>query len=85
MKAVKEGLCNIALGNSYYFGKMMQDPKQKVWADSVFINFPNQTNRGSHINVSGVVLSKYTKHKANALKLIEFMNVMKKHKKCMLH
>ena len=74
VKAVKEGLCDIALGNSYYFGKMMQDPKQKVWADSVFINFPNQTNRGSHINVSGVVLSKYSKHKANALKLIEFMS-----------
>ncbi|SFC46018.1 Fe(3+) ABC transporter substrate-binding protein [Pseudoalteromonas denitrificans] len=74
VKAVKEGLCDIALGNSYYFGKMMQDPKQKVWAESVFINFPNQANRGSHINVSGVVLSKYTKHKMNALKLIEFMS-----------
>jgi iron(III) transport system substrate-binding protein len=73
VKAVKEGLCDLALGNSYYFGKMLQDEKQKPWADSVYINFPNQTNRGSHLNVSGVVLTKYSKNKENALKLIEFM------------
>lgn len=73
VKAVKEGLCDLALGNSYYFGKMLQDEKQKPWADSVYINFPNQTNRGSHLNISGVVLTKYSKNKENALKLIEFM------------
>ncbi|CAM4231041.1 Fe(3+) ABC transporter substrate-binding protein [Pseudoalteromonas byunsanensis] len=73
VKAVKEGLCDLALGNSYYFGKMLTDEKQKAWADSVFINFPNQENRGSHLNVSGVVMTKYAKNPANALKLIEFM------------
>ncbi|MCF2859047.1 Fe(3+) ABC transporter substrate-binding protein [Pseudoalteromonas sp. SMS1] len=73
VKAVKEGLCDVALGNSYYFGKMMTDAKQKSWAESVYINFPNQKNRGSHLNVSGVVLTKYAKNKENALKLIEFM------------
>ncbi|ALO43257.1 Fe(3+) ABC transporter substrate-binding protein [Pseudoalteromonas phenolica] len=73
VKAVKEGLCDLALGNSYYFGKMLQDEKQKPWADSVYINFPNQKNRGAHLNVSGVVLTKYSKNKENALKLIEFM------------
>jgi len=73
VKAVKEGLCDLALGNSYYFGKMMADPAQKSWAESVHINFPNQQNRGSHINVSGVVLTKYAKNPENALKLIEYM------------
>ncbi|MDN3378833.1 MULTISPECIES: Fe(3+) ABC transporter substrate-binding protein [unclassified Pseudoalteromonas] len=73
VKAVKEGLCDLALGNSYYFGKMIQDPAQKPWADAVNINFPNQDNRGSHINVSGVVITKYAKNPENALKLIEFM------------
>jgi iron(III) transport system substrate-binding protein len=73
VKAVKEGLCDLALGNSYYFGKMLQDDKQKAWADSVYINFPNQQSRGSHLNVSGVVLTKYAKNKENALKLVEFM------------
>jgi len=73
VKAVKEGLCDLALGNSYYFGKMMVDPVQKPWADAVHINFPNQGDRGSHINVSGVVLTKYAKNPENALKLIEYM------------
>lgn len=73
VKAVKEGLCDLALGNSYYFGKMMQDEQQKSWAEAVYINFPNQTNRGSHINVSGVVMTRYAKNPENALKLIEYM------------
>ena len=73
VKAVKEGLCNLALGNSYYLGKMLQDEEQKTWAEAVHINFPNQINRGSHINVSGAVITKYAKNPENALKLIEYM------------
>ena len=74
VKAVKEGLCDIAIGNSYYLGKMLQDPKQVPWAEAVEINFPNQNNRGSHINVSGMALAKYTKHKDNAIKLMEYLS-----------
>ncbi|NOU51530.1 Fe(3+) ABC transporter substrate-binding protein [Pseudoalteromonas sp. JBTF-M23] len=74
VKAVKEGLCDLALGNSYYFGKMLTDDKQKAWAESVYINFPNQKDRGSHLNVSGVVMTRYAKNADNALKLIEFMS-----------
>lgn len=74
VKAVKEGLCDIAIGNSYYLGKMLQDPKQVPWAEAVEINFPNQDNRGSHINVSGMALAKHTKHKDNAIKLMEYLS-----------
>ena len=48
-----------------------------MWAESVYINFPNQQNRGSHINVSGAVITKYAKNPDNALKLIEFMSETK--------
>jgi len=51
----------------------MQDEQQKSWAEAVYINFPNQTNRGSHINVSGVVMTRYAKNPENALKLVEYM------------
>ncbi len=74
VKAIMEGLCDISLGNSYYYGKMLQDEKQKAWANAVHINFPNQNNRGSHINVSGVVVTKYAPHKDAAIKLIEFLS-----------
>ncbi|TLU67124.1 extracellular solute-binding protein [Thalassotalea litorea] len=73
VKAIKEGLCTISLGNSYYLGKMLTDENQKVWADAVNINFPNQNNRGTHVNVSGVVLTKYSKNQQSALALIEFL------------
>ncbi|WP_394131217.1 Fe(3+) ABC transporter substrate-binding protein [Shewanella maritima] len=73
VRAVKEGLCDIAIGNSYYFGKMLADPNQKSWADAVYLNFPNQDNRGSHVNVSGMALAKYSPNRENAVKLMEFL------------
>lgn len=73
VKAIKEGLCDVSLGNSYYLGKMLQDPKQVEWANAVNLNFPNQQDRGSHINVSGAVLTKYAPNKQAAQKLIEFL------------
>ncbi|WP_199610694.1 extracellular solute-binding protein [Flocculibacter collagenilyticus] len=74
VKAIKEGLCDVALGNSYYYGKMLTDEKQKAWADAVNIVFPNQQNRGAHINVSGAVITKYSPNKNNAEKLMAFLS-----------
>ncbi|AGH81992.1 ABC iron(III) transporter periplasmic binding protein [Psychromonas sp. CNPT3] len=74
VKAVKDGLCDYALGNSYYLGKMLADPKQVSWAEAVNINFPNQNTTGAHVNVSGVVLAKYAPNKNNAIKLMEFLS-----------
>jgi iron(III) transport system substrate-binding protein len=74
VKAIKEGLCDISLGNSYYLGKMLQDPNQVAWANAVNLNFPNQEDRGSHINVSGAVIAKYAPHKKSAQALLEFLS-----------
>ena len=74
VKAIKDGLCDYALGNSYYLGKMLADPKQVSWAEAVNINFPNQQTTGAHVNVSGIVLAKYAPNKANAIKLMEFLS-----------
>jgi len=76
-QAIYAGECDIALGNTYYVGLMQtndKEPEQKEWADSFRILFPNTDNRGSHVNLSGVVLTKYAPHKDNALKLIEFLS-----------
>lgn len=73
VKAIKEGLCDVSFGNSYYLGKMVNDPEQKAWADAVYINFPNQNTTGTHVNVAGVAMAKYAPNKANALKLMEFL------------
>ncbi|UJF19633.1 Fe(3+) ABC transporter substrate-binding protein [Vibrio sp. SS-MA-C1-2] len=73
VKAIKEGLCDLALGNSYYLGKMINDENQKAWADSVYINFPGQDSFGTHVNVSGMSLAKYAPNKENAEKLMTFL------------
>lgn len=74
VQAIKEGLCDVSLGNSYYFGKMLEDEEQVHWANAVELNFPNQANRGAHINVSGAAMTKYAPHKAQAQALLEFLS-----------
>jgi iron(III) transport system substrate-binding protein len=76
VKGVYAGECDIAIGNTYYMGAMLQndkEPEQKAWANSVNILFPNSGDRGTHVNVSGAVVAKYAPHKDNAVKLIEFL------------
>jgi iron(III) transport system substrate-binding protein len=76
VKGVYAGECDIAVGNTYYMGVMLQndkEPEQKEWANSVNILFPNTGDRGTHVNVSGAVVAKYAPHKDNAVKLIEFL------------
>ncbi|TYC67808.1 Fe(3+) ABC transporter substrate-binding protein [Stappia sp. BW2] len=77
VKAIYAGECDIALGNTYYMGLMQtneKEPEQQVWADSVRILFPNTNDRGSHVNIAGVILAKNAPHKDNAIKLIEFLS-----------
>ncbi|MEY8205590.1 MAG: extracellular solute-binding protein [Bermanella sp.] len=74
VKAIHAGLCDLSLGNSYYFGKMLMDKRQQAWAHAVALNFPNQADRGSHINVSGAVIAKHAPHKEAALKLLDFLS-----------
>ncbi|MBD8513044.1 Fe(3+) ABC transporter substrate-binding protein [Photobacterium sp. 2_MG-2023] len=73
VKAVKEGLCDLAIGNSYYLGKMLSDENQKAWAEAVYINFPGQQANGTHVNISGMAMAKHAPNKANAQKLMEFL------------
>lgn len=77
VKAVYEGECDVAVGNTYYMGKMVTNqkkPVQKKWAASVNVIFPNQGDRGAHVNVSGAGVTAHAKNKANAVKLIEFLS-----------
>ncbi|MCH9671589.1 MAG: Fe(3+) ABC transporter substrate-binding protein [Gammaproteobacteria bacterium] len=74
VKAISEGECEIAVINHYYLGKMLASEEQSAWVDAVDIIFPNQSDRGTHVNVSGVALAKYAPNRANAIKLIEFLS-----------
>jgi len=73
VKAIWAGECDIALGNTYYMGAMLKKPEQKQWADAVRIDFPQFEGGGTHVNISGMAMTKAAPHKANALKLMEFL------------
>ena len=82
-KAIYEGVCDIALMNTYYFGKMKfnkKNPEQKDWAKSINLVFTNQEDRGNHINIAGGGVVKYSKNKANAIALLEFLTQPKAQK-----
>ena len=73
VKAIKEGECDLAVINHYYMVKMLKDPEQVAWANAVNMVFPNQDGQGTHMNVSGMALTRHAPNKANAIKLMEFL------------
>ena len=75
-KSVLAGECDIAIANTYYMGKMMTnevEPEQKEWANSARIIFPSSAEMGTHVNISGMLLTRNAPNKSNALELMEFL------------
>ena len=75
MTAVVLGECDVTLANTYYLGKWISSKKdtERMYAKKIKVLFPNQDNRGSHINISGGFITKNAKNKNNAIKLLEFL------------
>jgi iron(III) transport system substrate-binding protein len=74
VKAIAAGECDIAIGNTYYMGQMLADPEQVPWAESVTIVFPTFEGGGTHLNISGVAMTKSAPNKENALKFMEWLS-----------
>ena len=75
-KAIYEGVCDVAISNHYYMGKMAtneENPEQKKWAAAVRVQFLDQQGRGNHVNISGAAVIKGAKNMANAIALMEFL------------
>ena len=66
--------CDVAIGNTYYMGKMLERDDQREWAASVGIFFPNQNDRGTHMNVSGGAVTRDAVNKYEAVRLLEFLS-----------
>ncbi|CAL2104265.1 Iron uptake protein A1 [Tenacibaculum sp. 190130A14a] len=75
VKAVVAGEGDVAVVNTYYIGKLVnsKNPEEVKAGEGVKIFFPNQDDRGTHINVSGAGVAKYAPNKENAIKFIEFL------------
>jgi iron(III) transport system substrate-binding protein len=73
VRDVQAGLCDIAIGNTYYMVAMLKSPEQKPWAEAVKMIFPNAMDRGTHVNVSGMALAPNAPNAANATALMEYL------------
>lgn len=83
MKAVAAGIADLAIVNTYYLGKLLTSSSEeevKV-GEKIGVFFPNQNNRGTHINISGAGVTKYSKNRENAEKLLDFLLSVKAQEK----
>jgi iron(III) transport system substrate-binding protein len=75
IQAVSSGEADLTLANTYYMGRLLEsdDPSQQAIAANVGVFFPNQEGRGTHVNVSGIGVTKNAPNKDNAVKFMEFL------------
>jgi iron(III) transport system substrate-binding protein len=76
IKAVAAGVGDVAVVNTYYVAQLAasNDPEDRRVADQVAVFFPNQNDRGTHINVSGAGVTAHAPNRDNAVRLIEFLS-----------
>lgn len=74
-KAIVAGSGDVAIMNTYYYGQLLnsKDAEEVKVAKSLGVFFPNQQTNGTHINVSGIGLTKHSKNKEQAVKLVEYL------------
>lgn len=75
IKAVAAGQCDIAIANTYYLAGMLQskDPAQREAAEAIAVFWPNQDDRGTHVNVSGAAVTAAADNPEAAIRLIAFL------------
>lgn len=70
LESIAAGECDVGVTNTYYLGRLLaKDPTFPVapfWA--------NQQTTGTHVNISGAGVTAHARHRANAIKLIEFLS-----------
>ena len=75
IRAVAAGEGDVAVANHYYYARLLTSPKEadRRAANAVRLVFPNQKDRGAHVNISGAGVVKTAPNKANAIKFLEFL------------
>jgi len=70
MKAIAAGQCDVGIINTYYYGRLMKKDSSLPLA----LFWPNQKDRGVHVNVSGAGMVKHAKHAKEATLLLEWLS-----------
>ena len=76
IRGVASGECGVALSNSYYVARLMRStkPEDKAAAERFGVVFPNQSSRGTHINIAGAAVARHAKNRDAAVKFLEYLS-----------
>ncbi len=70
MEAIGAGQCDVGIGNTYYYARLMKKKPSLPLA----LFWPNQGDRGVHVNVSGAGVIRYSKHREGAIRFLEWLS-----------
>ena len=75
LKGVAAGECDVAISNHYYYARLARSAKaeERAIADRVGVVFPNQADRGTHVNISGAGVMRHAPHRAAAIRFLEYL------------
>ncbi|MFS8818909.1 Fe(3+) ABC transporter substrate-binding protein [Synechococcus sp. W60.1] len=76
IKAVAAGVGDVALANTYYLPRLIKsdNPEERAVAEKIGVFFPNQEDRGTHVNISGAGILKTAPNKDAAIQFLEFLS-----------
>jgi iron(III) transport system substrate-binding protein len=76
IKAAAAGQCDLAIANTYYLVGMLtsDDEEQRAAAEKMAVFWPNQDDRGTHVNISGAAVTVSAPNRDNAIALLEFLS-----------
>ena len=75
LTAVAAGECDVAVSNTYYYVRLLRSakPQERAVAEKLGVVFPNQKDRGTHVNISGAGVAKHAPNKEAAIKFLEYL------------
>ena len=75
IRAVASGLCDVAIANHYYWARLAKsdDADNQAVTQQTAVFFPNQGDRGTHVNISGAGVVATAPHPDNAVAFLEFL------------
>lgn len=75
IKAAANGQCDLVVANTYYLAGMLEseDADQVEAASKMAVFWPNQSDRGVHVNISGIGLTRSSSNPVQAEQLIAWL------------
>ena len=75
LRAVAAGECGVSIANTYYIGRLMgsADEADNAVTEAIGVLFPNQDDRGAHVNISGAGIAKHAPNRDNAVAFLEYL------------